>query len=148
MTILPAGDQIAALFEQFAVRGGYVRGVVLLSADGIPKASHGLDAASRDQLAATASGMWSLAGNAGSVSDGSETVRQVAAELNHTTLFVAAAGSGSRLAVLADRAAPPDVVSHEMKMLIKKLQSHLATAARPVDAMPPETMPSDPTAMS
>jgi predicted regulator of Ras-like GTPase activity (Roadblock/LC7/MglB family) len=151
MTIVPAVDQIAGLLEQFAARGGYVRGVVVLSADGLPKASHGLDTASRDQLAATATGMWSLAGSAASVFDGSETVRQVAAELDHTTLFVAAAGSGSRLAVVADRQARPALVSHEITMLIKKLQSHLATAARPMEAVPPvvpPVVPSDPAAMS
>jgi predicted regulator of Ras-like GTPase activity (Roadblock/LC7/MglB family) len=137
MTIVPAED-LGALLRQFAETVAHVRGVVLVSADGMPKADHGLDAADADRLAATASGLWTLTREAGKAFDGSDKVRQVASELDNSTLFVLAAGYGSRLAVLTDRTARPDAVTYEMGMLIRKLGRHLSTAARQHDAAPPD----------
>jgi predicted regulator of Ras-like GTPase activity (Roadblock/LC7/MglB family) len=144
MTIVP-GEDLVALLRQFVAAVAQVRGVVLVSADGLPTAGHGLDEAATDTLAATATGLWSLTREAGKAFDGSIQVRQVACELQSSTLFVIAAADGSRLAVLADRTARPEVVAYEMGMLITKLGAHLATAARHHDAAPPDPTRPDPT---
>ena len=143
MKIVPSED-LVALLRQFVASVAQVRGVALVSADGIPTADHGLDPAAADTLAATATGLWSLTRHAGEAFDGSTKVRQVAAELDTSTLFVIAAAEGSRLAVLADRTAHPDAVAYEMGMLTTKLGAHLATASRQHEAASPDPTRPDP----
>ncbi|WP_103501259.1 MULTISPECIES: roadblock/LC7 domain-containing protein [Streptomyces] len=103
---------------------------VLLSSDGLVKASDGLDSDAADHLAALASGLYSLARSAGiRFGDGGE-VRQVVVELDTTLLFVATAGQGACLAVLAGREADAAVLGYEMAMLVKGARQALMTPAR------------------
>jgi predicted regulator of Ras-like GTPase activity (Roadblock/LC7/MglB family) len=107
-----------------------IRGSVLLSSDGMLKAADGFDRASAEQLAALASGLFSIARSAGTKFDGSNEVRQVVTELKSSQLFIAWAGFNSVLAVLAGADADPAVVGFVMARLIKSVRPFLGTAAR------------------
>jgi predicted regulator of Ras-like GTPase activity (Roadblock/LC7/MglB family) len=107
-----------------------IRGSVLLSADGMLKAAHGFDRVSAEQLAALASGLFSMARSAGTMFDNSNEVRQVVTELKSSQLFISWAGFNSVLAVLAKGEADPAVVGFEMARLIKAVRPFLDTAAR------------------
>lgn len=106
------------------------RSAVLLSADGLTSAAHGLDADNADHLSAIASGLFSIARSAATRFGNSDGVRQVVAELDDTLLFVSSAGYGSVLTVLADREADPGVIGYEMSQLVKSVRPFLATPAR------------------
>lgn len=112
----------------------YTRSAVLLSADGLPTAAHGLATDHADQMSAIASGLFSLARTAAVRFGGSAGVRQVVAELDDTLLFVSSAGYGSVLTVLADRQADAGVLGYEMAQLVKSVRPFLATPARQSDA--------------
>jgi predicted regulator of Ras-like GTPase activity (Roadblock/LC7/MglB family) len=107
------------------------RSALLLSSDGLRKAAHGLDDDGADHLAAIASGMFSLARNAGARLGGGDGVRQVVAELDDCLLFVSAAGSGAVLAVVAGKSADPGVLGYEMAQMVKSVRPYLSTPARP-----------------
>jgi predicted regulator of Ras-like GTPase activity (Roadblock/LC7/MglB family) len=133
-------DDVVWLLSSLVERVPHTRGAVLLSADGLRKAVHGLDLDDADQLAAIASGFIALARSTGAKFGHSDVVRQVVAELDDTLLFVSSAGLGSVLTVLADRDADAGVVGYEMSQLIKSVRPFLATPARqaapaPVDPM-------------
>lgn len=108
-----------------------IRGSVLLSSDGMMKAADGFDRDSAEQLAALASGLFSIARSAGTKFDDSNEVRQVVAELKSSQLYISWAGYNSVLAVLAEETADPAVVGFEMARLIKAVRPFLHTAARP-----------------
>lgn len=103
---------------------------LLLSADGLVKAVHGLEPDTADHMAALASGLYSLARSAGvRLGEGGE-VRQVVVELDVSLLFVSTAGQGACLAVLAGREADAAVLGYEMAMLVKSVRPYLATPPR------------------
>ena len=106
------------------------RSAVLLSADGIPTAVHGLSPDDADHLSAIATGLFSMARSAATKFGGSDGVRQVVAELDDTLLFVCAAGFGSVLALLANREADAGVVGYEMFQLAKSVRPFLSTTVR------------------
>jgi predicted regulator of Ras-like GTPase activity (Roadblock/LC7/MglB family) len=108
----------------------HTRSAVLLSADGLPTAAHGLGADAADHLSAIASGLFSLARTASTRFGGSDGVRQVVAELDDALMFVSSAGFGSVLTVLADREADAGVLGYEMSQLVKSVRPFLATPAR------------------
>jgi predicted regulator of Ras-like GTPase activity (Roadblock/LC7/MglB family) len=108
----------------------HTRSAVLLSSDGLVRASHGLDQDSADHMAALASGLYALGRSAGIRFADSGEVRQVVVELDGALLFVSTAGSGSCLAVLAGGEADAAVLGYEMTMLVKSVRPGLATPAR------------------
>jgi predicted regulator of Ras-like GTPase activity (Roadblock/LC7/MglB family) len=116
------------------------RSALLASADGLPRATHGMDRDAADQLAALACGLFSLARNVGVHFGEAEGVRQVVAELDNTLLFVAAAGSGTVLAVLAGRGTDAGVLGYEMAQLVKSVRPHLATPGRGTVGLPDNSM--------
>lgn len=118
------------LLKDLVERVPGTRGAVLLSADGLTKATHGIDTDGGEQLAAIASGLFSLARGAGGRFGASDRVRQVVVELDDLMLFVSWAGPGSVLAVLAGRDADAGVLGYEMSKLIKSVRPFLATPAR------------------
>lgn len=134
----PAGpaQDLAWLLSGLLQRVPLTRSALLTSADGLRRACHGLDTDGADRLAALASGLFSLARNVGVHFGGGEGVRQVVAELDSTLLFVAAAGSGTVLAVLADRGADAGVLGYEMAQLVKSVRPYLATPARQPNGVP------------
>lgn len=131
----PASD-LAWLLGDLVERVPGTRSTVLLSSDGLMRAAHGLDHDSGEQLAAIASGIFSLARSTGTRFGRGGGVRQVVAELDDIALFVCSAGHGSVLAVLADRHADAGVLGYEMAQLIKSVRPFLATPARPAPAAP------------
>jgi predicted regulator of Ras-like GTPase activity (Roadblock/LC7/MglB family) len=127
---------LAWLLRGLAEEVPLIRGSVLLSSDGMVKAAHGLDRASAEQLAALASGLFSIARSAGTRFDNSNEVRQVVAELKSSQLFLSWAGFNSVLAVLAKAEADPGVVGFEMARLIRAVRPFLDTAARSAATAP------------
>lgn len=118
------------LLRGLVERVPHTRSALLLSSDGLVKAVDGLEQDEAEHLAALASGLYSLARSAGKRFDSGGDVRQIVTELSNSVLFVAAAGHGAHLAVLAGRDADASVLAYEMAMLIKSVRSHLATPAR------------------
>ncbi|MGI5200496.1 roadblock/LC7 domain-containing protein [Spirillospora sp. CA-108201] len=124
------GRDLAWLLRGLGEEVPVIRGSVLLSSDGMMKAADGFDRASAEQLAALASGLFSIARSAGTKFDDSNEVRQVVAELKSSQLYISWAGYNSVLAVLARAEADPAVVGFEMARLIKAVRPFLDTAAR------------------
>ncbi|NBM16026.1 roadblock/LC7 domain-containing protein [Streptomyces sp. GC420] len=118
---------------------GATRSAVLLSADGLVKAVHGLETDGADHMAALASGLYSLGRSAGTRFGDGGDVRQIVVELDTTLLFVSTAGSGTCLAVLADREADAAVLGYEMAMLVKSVRPYLVTPTR--QGTPPPSAP-------
>lgn len=106
------------------------RSALLLSSDGLKKAFSGLDGDQADHLSAVASGMFSLARNAGTRFGNGGEVRQVVAELDDTLLFVTTAGDGAVLAVIAGRGVDAGILGYEMSKLVTSVGNYLATPAR------------------
>jgi len=129
---VPPGQEagLAWLLRGLVERVPRTRSAVLLSADGLTSAAHGVDADSADHLSAIASGLFSIARSAAARFGSSDGVRQVVAELDDTLLFVSSAGYGSVLTVLADREADAGVLGYEMSQLVKSVRPFLATPAR------------------
>jgi predicted regulator of Ras-like GTPase activity (Roadblock/LC7/MglB family) len=130
------GSEIDWLLGDLIGRVPHARSAVLLSADGLPTAAHGLDRDHADQLAAIASNLFSTARAAGLRFGGSDEVRQVVAELEATLLFVSSAGDRSVLAVLAGQEADARVVGYEMAQLVNSVRPFLATPVRVPDTGP------------
>jgi predicted regulator of Ras-like GTPase activity (Roadblock/LC7/MglB family) len=124
------------LLSGLVQRVPHTRSALLLSSDGLAKAAHGLDTDSADHLAAIASGLFSLARSAGIGFGGSDRVRQVVAELDHSLLFVSTAGSGAVLAVLASRGVDAGVLGYEMSQLVTSVRPYLATPVRQTASTP------------
>jgi predicted regulator of Ras-like GTPase activity (Roadblock/LC7/MglB family) len=135
---VPSGHEsdLAWLLRGLVEHVPHTRSAVLLSADGLTSAAHGLGPDNADQLSAIASGMFSIARSAAVRFGGSDGVRQVVAELDDTLLFVSSAGFGSVLTVLADREADAGVLGYEMAQLVKSVRPFLAMPARQTGATP------------
>lgn len=127
----PNQDQgLTWLLRGLVERVPRTRIAVLLSADGLTSAAHGVDPDGADHLSAIASGLFSIARSAAAKFGTSDGVRQVVAELDDTLLFVSSAGYGSVLTVLADRDADAGVLGYEMSQLVKSVHPFLATPTR------------------
>ncbi len=108
-----------------------VRQAVVLSRDGLALASsRDMTREDTEHLAAVASGLQSLARGAGQRFGGGG-VRQTIIEMETALLFIAAAGSGSCLAVLCPAEANPGLIAYEMAMIAKRIGQHLAANPRP-----------------
>src|SRR5262249_23949142 len=55
-------------------------------------------------------------------------------EMEHSFLFVTAAGEGSCLAVLSPASADAGLIAYEMALLVKRVGQHLSVTRRPVAA--------------
>ena len=123
-------SDLSWLLRSLLDRVPHSRSAVLLSADGLTTAVHGLSPDDADHLSAIASGLFSIARSAAAKFGGSDGVRQVVAELDDTLLFVSSAGFGSVLTVLADREADAGVLGYEMFQLVKSVRPFLGTTVR------------------
>jgi predicted regulator of Ras-like GTPase activity (Roadblock/LC7/MglB family) len=123
-------SDLAWLLRNLLDRVPHSRSAVLLSADGLTTAVHGMSQDDADTLAAISSGLFSIARSAAVKFGTSDGVRQVVAELDDTLLFVSSAGFGSVLAVLADREADAGVLGYEMFQLVKSVRPFLGTPLR------------------
>lgn len=125
-----AGQGLDWLLSGLLQRVPHTRSALLLSSDGLKKASVGLETDEADHLAALASGLFSLARSAGERFGNAGGVRQVVAELDDTLLFVTAAGSGAVLTVLAAHDADAGVLGYEMSHLVKSVRPYFVTPPR------------------
>jgi predicted regulator of Ras-like GTPase activity (Roadblock/LC7/MglB family) len=124
------------LLDDLTLRTAEVRHAVVLSDDGLAVgASSGLGREDADHLAAVASGFNSLAKGAGR-HFGVGGVRQTMVEMDDGLLFVAAAGSGSCLAVLTGARVDIGLIAYEMARLVKRVGEHLHQQPR-VPVRPP-----------
>jgi predicted regulator of Ras-like GTPase activity (Roadblock/LC7/MglB family) len=123
------GRQLDWLLVDFVRDTAGARHALVVSADGLRlAASHGIDEALGDQLAAVTSGLTSLAqGVARSFQAG--TVRQTIVEMTHGYLFVTSISEGSTLAVLAERACDMGMIGYEMTLLAARV-GHMLTPGR------------------
>jgi predicted regulator of Ras-like GTPase activity (Roadblock/LC7/MglB family) len=125
----PAG-QLGWLLDDLVTRVAPITKAVILSQDGIALgASRTLDREDAEHLAALAAGFQSLAKGAGNHFGGG-AVRQTIIEMESGFLFVSAAGSGTCLAVLADRGADLGLVAYEMAILIRRTGEHIRVNMR------------------
>ncbi|MBQ0866657.1 roadblock/LC7 domain-containing protein [Streptomyces smyrnaeus] len=133
MTEAPTSRTVADLswlLTGLVERVPHTRSALLLSSDGLVKAAHGLETDTADQMAALASGLYSLGRSAGVRFADGDGVRQVVVELDTSLLFVTTAGQGACLAVFAGSEADAGVLGYEMAMLVKSVRPYLVTPAR------------------
>jgi predicted regulator of Ras-like GTPase activity (Roadblock/LC7/MglB family) len=123
-------DDLTFLLSRLAEKVPGTQSALLLSADGMAKYWHGLDRDGADALAALSSGLFSLSHQVGSRFGGGAGVRQVISELGDIILFVAAASTGTVLAVLASRDVDAAILSYEMGKLSTQVPAQLATPNR------------------
>lgn len=110
---------------------------IVLSADGLLLGrSRGLGAEDAEHLSALASAFQSLARGTGRHFGGGD-VRQTVVEMEHSYLFVTAAGEGACLAVLADENADVGLVAYEMNLRVKRVGQFLTAAPRQPDRLTP-----------
>jgi predicted regulator of Ras-like GTPase activity (Roadblock/LC7/MglB family) len=118
------------LLDELTQQVAHIRHAVVLSNDGLAVgSSSGLRREDAEHLAAVASGFHSLAKGAARHFDAGH-VRQTMVELDGGFLFVAAAGEGSCLAVLAGAAGDVGLIAYEMARLVKRVGEHLSTPPR------------------
>ncbi|MFJ5262500.1 roadblock/LC7 domain-containing protein [Streptomyces sp. NPDC088387] len=120
------------LLEGLLERTAGTRHALVLSRDGL-KLCHtpelGTDRA--DQLAAIAAGIQSLSHSASvEFGDGRGGVRQSMTEFYGGTLFIAEAGAGSHVAIVAEEEADAGLVGHNMLELVEQIGEHLSTPPR------------------
>ena len=122
--------QLDWLLDDLVMRVAPVTKAVILSQDGMALgASRSLNREDAEHLAALAAGFQSLAKGAGSHFGGG-AVRQTIIEMEAGFLFVTAAGSGTCLAVLADRVADLGLVAYEMAILVRRTGEHIRVGMR------------------
>jgi predicted regulator of Ras-like GTPase activity (Roadblock/LC7/MglB family) len=125
-----SGRHLQHLLSGLAQRVSGVRSVLLTSADGIPKAAHGMDWDEAGRAAALTAGFVSLARGLARDPRDRDAVRHVMAEVDDVVLFVTAAADGTELAVLAETTVDVAVVGYEVAQLVKAVCRHLDTPAR------------------
>lgn len=108
---------------------------IVLSSDGLLLgSSRTLGPEDAEHLAALASAFQSLARGTGRHFGGGE-VRQTVVEMEHSYLFVTAAGDGACLAVLAGEEADVGLVAYEMNLRVKQVGQFLTAAPRGSDRL-------------
>lgn len=125
------GTDLTVRLQQMLTEIRHSQGAMLLSSDGIAKCAVGLGAEQADQLAATASGLFSLARSAATVTGAPSTVRQVVVELDDMLMFISSAGLGTILAVVTTREADAALVGFETQKFVASVRSFLPTPERP-----------------
>jgi len=124
------GTDLTVRLQQMLTEIRHSQGAMLLSSDGITRCVLGLGAEQADQLAATASGLFSLARSAGIVAKSPGAVRQVLVELENDLLFISSAGMGTVLAVVTTREADAALVGFETQKFVASVRSFLPTPER------------------
>ncbi|NGN67524.1 roadblock/LC7 domain-containing protein [Streptomyces sp. A7024] len=138
-TVSPAhrSGELDWLLDDMVARVSEAQHAVVLSNDGLAVgASATLSREDAEHLAAVASGFHSLAKGAGRHFNAG-SVRQTMVEMDDGFLFVAAAGAGSCLAVLATAEADMGLIAYEMARLVKRVGEHLQTPPRAAAAHQP-----------
>jgi predicted regulator of Ras-like GTPase activity (Roadblock/LC7/MglB family) len=124
-------SQLDWLLDDLVRRVGQVTKAVILSQDGMALgASQALGRDDAEHLAALAAGFQSLARGAARHFGGGAGVRQTIIEMDSGYLLVAAAGSGTCLAVLAEQGADLGLVAYEMAILVRRTGEHIRVNTR------------------
>lgn len=124
-------SDLSWLLDDLVARVNEISKAVILTRDGlVAGASAGLTREDAEHLSAMAAGMQSLARGAGRHFGGGR-VRQTIVEMEHSFLFVTAAGEGSCLAALTSATADVGLVAFEMAVLVKRVGPHLQVDPRP-----------------
>jgi predicted regulator of Ras-like GTPase activity (Roadblock/LC7/MglB family) len=125
-----AADNLDWLLDDLVDRVVGAEHAIVLSADGLLLGgSRGLASQDAEHLSAVASAFQSLARGTGRHFGGGE-VRQTVVEMEHSYLFVTAAGAGACLAVLAAEDADVGLVAYEMNLRVKRVGQFLTAAPR------------------
>ena len=125
------GGQLDWLLDDLVRRVGQVTKAVILSQDGMALgASETLSRDDSEHLAALAAGFQSLARGAERHFGGGGNVRQTVVEMESGFLLVAAAGSGTCLAVIAEQGADLGLVAYEMAILVRRTAEHIRVNTR------------------
>jgi predicted regulator of Ras-like GTPase activity (Roadblock/LC7/MglB family) len=123
--------QLDWLLDDLVRRVGHVTKAVILSQDGMALgASETLGRDDAEHLAALAAGFQSLARGAERHFGRGGGVRQTVVEMESGFLLVAAAGSGTCLAVIAEQGADLGLVAYEMAILVARTGEHIRVNAR------------------
>jgi predicted regulator of Ras-like GTPase activity (Roadblock/LC7/MglB family) len=122
--------QLDVLLDDLVRRVAHVTKAVILSQDGMKLgASETLGRDDAEHLAALAAGFQSLARGT-SRHFGGGTVRQTVIEMDAGYLLVAAAGSGTCLAVITGPDADLGLVAYEMAVLVQRSGEHIRVSTR------------------
>ncbi|WP_306371161.1 roadblock/LC7 domain-containing protein [Nocardiopsis sp. CC223A] len=125
-----AVDNLDWLLDDLADRVVGAAHAIVLSADGILLGrSRELPPEDAEHLSALASAFQSLARGTGRHFGGGD-VRQTVVEMEHSYLFVTAAGAGACLAVLATEDADVGLVAYEMNLRVKRVGQFLTAPPR------------------
>ncbi|WP_087097965.1 roadblock/LC7 domain-containing protein [Nocardiopsis sp. JB363] len=125
-----AADNLDWLLDDLVDRVVGAGHAIVLSADGLLLGrSRDLGAEDAEHLSALASAFQSLARGTGRHFGGGD-VRQTVVEMEHSYLFVTAAGEGACLAVLATEDADVGLVAYEMNLRVKRVGQFLTAAPR------------------
>ncbi|RKS04458.1 putative regulator of Ras-like GTPase activity (Roadblock/LC7/MglB family) [Nocardiopsis sp. Huas11] len=125
-----ASDNLDWLLDDLVDRVVGAAHAIVLSSDGLLLGgSRGLASQDAEHLSAVASAFQSLARGTGRHFGGGE-VRQTVVEMEHSYLFVTAAGAGACLAVLATEDADVGLVAYEMNLRVKRVGQFLTAAPR------------------
>jgi predicted regulator of Ras-like GTPase activity (Roadblock/LC7/MglB family) len=123
--------QLDWLLDDLVRRVQQVTKAVILSQDGIALgASESLGRDDAEHLAALAAGFQSLARGAERHFGDGSGVRQTVVEMESGFLLVAAAGSGTCLAVIAERGADLGLVAYETAILVRRTGEHIRVNTR------------------
>ena len=126
-----SNSKLSWLIQNLVDRVPHARSALLLAKDGLKMArTSDLATDTADQMAAIASGLFSLASAAGLQFTGKPGARQVVVEMEGLWLYVASAGFGTCISVLADEKADSNQIGYEMVQLVRSMREHLAIATR------------------
>lgn len=126
-----AAGELSWLLDDLVTRAEGTRHAIVLSTDGLLMASSSkLDRAAAEHLAAISSGLHSLAGGA-SQQFAAGNIRQSIIEMDEAFLFVATAGDGACMALLAGSSCDVGLVAYEMNTVIRRVGQYLAAPPRP-----------------
>lgn len=136
MTAEDSDARLSWLITDLVNRIPQARSALLLSTDGLVRArTPDLAKDDADHLSAISCGLWSLAASTGRKFAAGGGVRQVGVEMDGAVLFVAAAGFGTCISILAGSAADPGQIGFEMAQFVRAVRPHLETEPRrPVPA--------------
>ncbi|TQN32153.1 putative regulator of Ras-like GTPase activity (Roadblock/LC7/MglB family) [Haloactinospora alba] len=123
--------ELSWLLDELITRATGAQHAIVLSTDGLLMASsNGISRSTAEHLAAISSGLQSLAGGA-SKQFGAGSIRQSIIEMDEAFLFVAAAGEGACMALLADSDCDVGLVAYEMNQVIQRVGTYLSAPPRP-----------------
>lgn len=126
-----ARGELSWLLDDLLTRASGTQHAIVLSTDGLLMAtSSGLDRPAAEHLSAIASGLHSLAGGASKQFSAGD-IRQSIIEMDRAFLFVAAAGDGACMALMADADSDVGLIAYEMNKVIERVGQYLSAPPRP-----------------